>query len=805
MKVLSGKYYCLLLLLLLVPTLVFPAEPVEPPAPQALPRAVEIIPRLAVLHLKVGAVQRKLGALNETDSFAKPLARASQQQQKLTKGIAQFESTNGWSFDRLLAGREHLEEQKNNLAELLDSISVRLVELDSLRQDWQKQQIFWEQWSQARTPGLLQDQKEAFEEAASDIAGVLGQITGSGKPLVALQNEVIQLQEQNQLSLAKIDEMLQAMRGETFEKTAKSFTNPDFYRQFDRELLTEAQKGLRQAARLEKDFFRRKGWIVALQFLLAAGLACFIVFQRHKVRVSEEWRFIIQHPLATGIFVAVAALGPLYGATPGPLLLLFTALAAFSSAILVSGLLKSRCKVFMVYLMATLLVVSTALQVISLPEPLYRLYLTLLSLVGVPFLLQLASRTRKTLGGRTDGFVLALRLGAAILSLAFLAQFGGFTNLSSRLFESSNKTVFLGLFAAMGIRLGRGGLDYLFGQPFFRRQPFFSRFGDELLAQLKKVFRLFVLGYSTLYLLVIWGWGIFDSAGAAWAAFMQLGFTLGETRVTAYMVLIAAVALYATVQFSWLLRALLDTEFFPRSAIDRGVRDSIKKLLHYSVMLIGFVFALSLLGVTLQNFVVLAGAFGIGIGFGLQNIVNNFVSGLVLLFERPIKLGDMIMVEGEWAVVKKIGLRSTTIETFDLSEIIVPNSDLISQKVTNWTLSNEQSRVVVPVGVAYGSDVPQVLAILKECAGRHPKVLETPAPSVIFTAFGASSLDFELRVWVANVNFRLAVKSDLLQAIDAQFHQAQIEIAFPQHDLHLRSIDAAMLDGLAAGKSGPKT
>ncbi len=794
MKIVSGICCWLFLLVLLWPMGLLAAETVEPAAPPALPGVAEVIPRLAELRQEAGAVENKLAGLGETKSFEDPLQSARKRQEKLAEEVAQFESGTGWSFDRLLEGRQHLEEHENNLADLLNSISVRLVELDSLRQGWLEKRTFWNQWRQAQGPGLLKAQKEAFQKAPADIADILDRITAAGKPLVALQNEVSQLQEQNQLSLVQIDEMLQAMRGKTFKKTAKSFTNPDFYRQFNLELLTEAKKGLRQMSGFEKYFFRQKGWIVALQLLLAAGLALFIMVQRKKVQVTEEWRFIFQHPAATGVFVAVAALSPLYGVTPGSLRLLLVALAAFSSAILVSGLLKSPCKIFMVYLLATLLVVSTALQVIALPAPLYRLYLTFLSLLGLPLLLQLASRIRKNLGGRTDGFVLALRLGAVVLFLAFLAQFGGFTNLSSRLFESSINTVFLGLFAAMAIRLGRGGLDYLFGVSFFRRRLFFSNFGDELVAQLKKVFQIFVLGSSILYLVVIWGWGVFDSAREVWAAFMQLGFSLGEVRVTAHMVLIAILALYAAVQISWLLRALLDTEFFPRSAIERGVRDSIKKLLHYGVMLIGFLFAMSLLGVTLRNFVVLAGAFGIGIGFGLQNIVNNFVSGLVLLFERPIKLGDMIMVEGEWAIVKKIGLRSTTVETFDMSEIIVPNSDLISQKVTNWTLSNEQSRLVIPVGVAYGSDVPKVLAILRECAERHPKVLENPEPSVIFTAFGASSLDFELRAWIADVNSRLAVKSELLQDIDAQFRRANVEIPFPQRDLHLRSIDCAVLD-----------
>jgi potassium efflux system protein len=800
MKTISCKCFWLLLLMLLLPTGLLAAETVESPAPPALPGVAEVIPRLAELRQEAGTVQNRLGILSETKSFEDPLESVKKRREKLAEEVAQFESGTGWSFDRLLEGRQHLEEHKNNLDDLLNSISLRLAELDGLRQDWLEKRTFWDQWRKAQGAGLLRAQKEAFDKAPRDIAGILDRITVAGKPLVALQNEVIQLEEQNQLSLVQIDEMLQAMRGKTFKKNAKSFTNPDFYRQFNRSLLAEAGKGLRQTSGFEKYFFRQKGWIVALQLLLAAGLAIFIMAQRNKVQITEEWRFIFQHPAATGVFVAVTALSPLYGVTPGSLRLLLIALAAFSSAILVSGLLRSPCKIFMVYLLATLLVVSTALQVIALPAPLYRLYLTFLSLTGFPLLVLLASRIRKNLGGRTEGFVLALRLGAVVLFLAFLAQFGGFTNLSSRLFESSIQTVFLGLFAAMAIRLGRGGLDYLFGLRFFRRRLFFSSFGDELVAQLKKVFQVFILVSSMLYLVVIWGWGIFDSPREVWAAFMQLGFSLGEVRVTAHMVVIALLALYAAVQISWLLRALLDTEFFPRSAIERGVRDSIKKLLHYSMMLIGFLFAMSLLGVTLRNFVVLAGAFGIGIGFGLQNIVNNFVSGLVLLFERPIKLGDMVMIEGEWAIVKKIGLRSTTVETFDLSEIIVPNSDLISQKVTNWTLSNEQSRLVIPVGVAYGSDVSKVLTILQECAEQHPKVLETPAPSVIFTAFGASSLDFELRAWIADVNSRLAVKSELLLEIDARFRRANVEIPFPQHDLHLRSIDSAVLDRVSTGK-----
>jgi small-conductance mechanosensitive channel len=241
-------------------------------------------------------------------------------------------------------------------------------------------------------------------------------------------------------------------------------------------------------------------------------------------------------------------------------------------------------------------------------------------------------------------------------------------------------------------------------------------------------------------------------------------------------------------------RALLETSFFPRKHVGRGLRDSIKKLLHYTLVLIGFFFALNLVGLELKHFVVLAGAFGIGIGFGLQNIFNNFVSGIILLFERPIKTGDVVVLDNEWGKIKKIGLRSTVVETWDRAEIIVPNSQFISEKVTNWTLTTGVARVVFPVGVAYGSDVPLVLNILEEAARQHPDVLDDPPPSPIFVGFGESSLDFELRAWMTDVNKRLRIKSDLGQYIDSRFREKGVQIPFPQLDLHLRSVDEKILE-----------
>jgi small-conductance mechanosensitive channel len=204
---------------------------------------------------------------------------------------------------------------------------------------------------------------------------------------------------------------------------------------------------------------------------------------------------------------------------------------------------------------------------------------------------------------------------------------------------------------------------------------------------------------------------------------------------------------------------------------------------------VGFLLAVSVLGFDITKFTIMVSALGIGIGFGLQAIVNNFVCGLILLFERPVRVSDTVEIGGKWAKIKRIGLRATTVQTFDQADVIIPNADLIANQVTNWTLTNRQVRLEISVGVAYGSDVPLVMETLAVCAEAHELVARAPAPQVLFLRFGESSLDFELFVWVMDADSRLAVRSELHQEIDRRFRESNIKIAFPQRDLHLRSSD----------------
>jgi small-conductance mechanosensitive channel len=264
-------------------------------------------------------------------------------------------------------------------------------------------------------------------------------------------------------------------------------------------------------------------------------------------------------------------------------------------------------------------------------------------------------------------------------------------------------------------------------------------------------------------------------------------FVMNQRPITITSILVGLVIILAFVILSRGLRKVIKTKLFPKYKLDEGIQLAILKVLHYLMVGLGIIIAVQTIGLNLTSLAVVFGLLSVGIGFGLQNIVSNFISGLIILFERPIKIGDQISIGDVLGKVSNISLRATLIRTFDNISIIVPNSEFITSQVINWSHRDPKIRIHVNVGVAYGSDVPLVINSLLEVAQNHPEVLKDPAPKVWFIEFGDSSLNFDLLAWIPSPKSRPDVISDLNKKIDEIFRKNKIQIPFPQRDLHIRS------------------
>jgi small-conductance mechanosensitive channel len=304
---------------------------------------------------------------------------------------------------------------------------------------------------------------------------------------------------------------------------------------------------------------------------------------------------------------------------------------------------------------------------------------------------------------------------------------------------------------------------------------------------------------TTIFKILTWGaviawvvWTLEDfkllDAMTAWlSTVLGTEISFGQFTWVPGTIVLFVLVVWLSFKLSQLIRFGLETDFLPRLDLPRGVPGAVSKVTHYVVIVAGVMVAATAAGLDFSRINLIIGALGVGIGFGLQNVVNNFVSGLILLFERPVRVGDRVEVGQLSGVVTDIGMRASVVRTWQGAEVIVPNANLISSEVINWTLSDDSHRIEIRVGVAYGTDPQTTIDLLASVARKHPEVFENPEPMTLFLGFGDSSIDFELRAWTGPDYVRVA--SELRVEVCAALAGAGIEIPFPQRDLHIRTGD----------------
>ncbi len=760
-----------------------PANADLPPgAGEGIPGAYELVPRAVALEAEATALRSSLGRQRDQHRQEAELAEGRERLQALEE-VVERETDAGLDGGRLARLHNRAERHLQQSDELLAATSRRYRYLEELGERWQDTRTLFVSWRDKLRGGPdFASLRGTLLSSLRVIAEVEREVGDRLPAAIAQQNEARQLVRDSRVLLDRIETLYGEWRREVRRRNGPFLFSPHYAAQLQQASRAPGDGVRERLSSLPPDFVEQHWPLFAVQLLLAFALALTVRWLDRLADPATPLHRLLSHPHALGMLIATVVVAPAYEPMPGLWRVVQAGLLAGSLALLAHSTFSDRRERWGVFLLAGGQLAAQGLEAAAPAMPLYRLALLLLLLAPLVALAWLALGEARS-AGRLTPLGLGLRLGFGATAVVLLAEVIGFHLLARWLLEAALGTVFLVFAANLGIRLGRRLLRLVLYLPGVEKRPALLAIRDELARRIGRALKVAILVVTGLNLAEVWG--LAASPYAAWQAVMGASLQVAGYRINAGRILLAAAALYASLGLSWLVRGLLSERIAGVEGIDRGIADSVKTLLHYSLITVGFFIALSLAGFELSNLAILAGAFGVGIGFGLQNIVNNFVSGLILLFERPVRAGDAVVLAGETGVVQRIGLRSTTIRTVDRSEVIVPNSQLIAEPVTNWTLSNRVVRAVLPVGVAYGSNLKLARETLLAVARQHEGVLADPAPQAVVVGLGASSIDLELRVFLSDIDLKPQVPSELLVEVVAAFAAAGLNIPFPQLDVHL--------------------
>ena len=770
------------------------------------PKLSEIIPLSAELSARLAKLENIELDLPDLDAIEKDYSEIDGRINAVSKKFEGLRSMRKGQNVRDMRSKIDFTYEEERLKKINVQLDKAIEQLDAWDREWRVEKQRWKAWQSTSVKDRSYRQiLTAFDAADSTIASALGFISRQMEPLLTVQSIGASLKAKIDGLKAKTTSLQEEifLREPLFGKAPPMYS-PDYYAQFNRDLWGVAWENLRYMSRPGDKFFILHALELGILVFILILVFAMIYRKRQFIAVTENWSFVAERPFSIALFITalVAIVRMQFWASPSIMVnTFFWVIGSISCLRLLLKVMQSRwakkvsCGVMFLY------AVTVVMNMLSPPAPIFNLFILVASAVILAFSLKLAAELSLSENGPYPFW--ASRMIALWFAVILIAQILGDTGFAYSMFVRSVISMAVTALFVLFIYLLRGGIHWIFfSSPLWQVKLLRSdAHKNERKVQVivEAVITLFLILPAILYI-----WNLFDSYPDALSGLFSPGFDFGGQRITVGLIIAALACLYGSFYASQIApKILLDEKILGRH-MDRGVRGSIDHLIRYLIIFVGLLLTFSLLGYSLTNVTIILSALGVGIGFGLQGIVNNFVSGLILLFERPIREGDTIVLGEQWAQVKQIGMRATIIETFDKSEMVIPNADMINNHVTNWTLSNRQVRLSVPVGVDYGSNVPLVVETLMACANDNSFVMKSPTPEVLFLNLGESSLDFKLRVWIPDADDILTVKSQLYHEIFKRFREKEISIPFPQRDLHLYGVASqgiASLNNLGKGLS----
>ncbi len=696
--------------------------------------------------------------------------------------------------------RNSLERERGRLTQRGDNLERRFRTLEANRHDLDRIRVEWALTEDAlgldtvSAPSFgsaVARIRVAADSASAGLDARLLELLEAGEELARVGGRV-------DAALDEIQAALATHRRQLLIRDAPPLWRPVAVLSADRPWLGDAGAYLAADARAFTESLKADRDRVLLHLLVFILVLIAFLWLRKR---STEWpedpeletaRFMLSRPYSAAALTALLASAWIY---PHASFLVVDVVLVLSM-IPVLRLLPPRMLMERKKAVYWLLVLFLASRLVAMLVPGTRVHRLAILTLGVATSLWALGMVRLSQSDRqgliTGGWLRAV--GVASRTALGLAAFGvvlnvaGWANLSEVLIRGVIPSAYLAIVVSLAATLLIGLARGIASSPLLRRSRAFRDNEPALL----RMFSTLV----TFVAVAVWAWATLAWFGSEQELFSRIRalltheFSIGALEISIGRVLLFFLILWVATRIGRIVRAVLRDDLLPGMSVSPGQADAWATLAQWAILVVGFLFAAAAAGIGGGQLAVLAGALGVGIGFGLQNIVNNFVSGFILIFEQPIKVGDTIEISslsllGE---VRRIGIRSSTIHTYDGADVVVPNSNLIQSEVINWTLSDTKRRFEVPVGVKYGTDPQRVIDLLLEVARRSPRVLEHPAPVALFTGFGDSSLNFVLRMWSATFDDSIRLRSEVGVLVNDALKAEGIEIPFPQRDLHLRSV-----------------
>jgi potassium efflux system protein len=639
------------------------------------------------------------------------------------------------------------------------------------------------------------------------VEGTLELLEQAGPGLEAWRARVLALSNRVSDRRAAVDATLQRLRTATATERANLFVphrpplwQGGFVSQLRRELprvpavTSESARGMRAYVEGDPRPLVMQALVAALLMFALRSLSA-----RVRARLPREAEPAtaqpLERPYSVGLLLALLASPWFHPAAPRSFIQVLATIALLPAVLIVSHASKQVTFSTLAALFVLFVLNRIALTLAPLPAVArVSFLLTLVFALGLAFWFA----RRVPHAGHTRWLRRALRAGMLGLGVALLAELGGWANLATLLGRGIVASAIVALYVYAAVI----ALDPLLGSALtwsaLRRSHLFDRHTAVMQRRVHRALRW--LGVALWIYLVLAAVALRSTAADALRAILQMGVSVGALSLSIGGVLAFALTLLGALLAARIVNGVLEEDVYPRTSLPRGMSYALSSLVRYSVYSLGFLLALAAAGVQLGQLTILLGGFGVGLGLGLQDLVKNFAAGLTLLIERRVHVGDALQIPSQdiFGRVLSIGMRATVVRSWNGSEVVIPNADLVAGAVTNWTLSDRLRRIEVPVGVAYGTDPDRVVALLLDVARSNENMLALPAPQALFKGFGESSLDFVVRAWTDEDYERTAaLTSELALAVHRALVEAGITIPVPQRDLHLVSVSPAVRTALA--------